>query len=69
MSGLRYNNCWSTLTPPPMVHDWVNKGFGISNCICATGHIKVPLIKNSRASCPGGRFPPSFVHQAIIITQ
>ena len=38
--------------------------------VSATGHIKdsVPLVKKSRASCPGGRFPPSFIHQVIIIT-
>ena len=37
--------------------DWVNKGLGMSSRVCGTGHIKdlVPLIKNSRASCPGGR--------------
>ena len=36
----------------------------------ATGHIKdpVPLIEKRRASCPGGRFRPSFIHQVIIIT-
>ena len=28
----------------------------------------LPLIEKSRASCPGGRFPPSFIHQVIIIT-
>ena len=35
-----------------------------------TGDIKDPmsLIEKSRASCPGGRFPPSFIHQVIIIT-
>ena len=26
------------------------------------------LLEKSRASCPGGRFPPSFIHQVIIIT-
>ena len=28
-------------------------------------HIKdpIPLVKMSRASCPGGRFPPSLIHQ------
>ena len=26
------------------------------------------LVKKSRASCPGGTFPPSFIHQVIIIT-
>ena len=37
---------------------------------CAAGHIKdpVPLFEKSRASCPSGRFPPSFIHQVIIIT-
>ena len=41
----------------------------MSSSVYATGHIKdpVPLIKR-RASCPGGRFPPSFIHQVIIIT-
>ena len=36
--------------------------------VSATGHIKdpVPFIKKSRVSCPGGRFPPSFIHQVII---
>ena len=29
----------------------------------------LPLIEKSRASCPGGRFPPSFIHQVIIITR
>ena len=35
-----------------------------------TGHIKdpVPLIKKRRGLSPGGRFPPSFIHQVIIIT-
>ena len=34
------------------------------------GHIKyrVPLIEKSRASCTGGRSPPSFSHLVIIIT-
>ena len=47
-----------------MVHDWVFKGL-----VCATGHIKDPchLSNKSRALCPGGRFPPSFI-QVIIIT-
>ena len=29
----------------------------------------VPLIKKSRASCPGGRFPHSFIYQVINITR
>ena len=38
--------------------------------VYATGHIKdpVPLIKKRRGLSPGGRFPPSFIHQVIIIT-
>ena len=38
--------------------------------VCASGHIKdpVPLIEKSSASCPGGRFPPSFIPRVIIIT-
>ena len=58
-------SCQSTLTFPPVVHDWVMKGIGMSSRVCATGHIKdpVPLIEKSRALCSGGRFPPSFIHQ------
>ena len=43
----------------------------MSSRVCATGHIQdpVPLVEKSRASCPGGRFPPSFFHQVIIITE
>ena len=55
-----------------MIYDWVIKGLGrpMSNRVCATGHIKypVPLIEKSRALCPGGRCPSSFIHQVIIIT-
>ena len=42
----------------------------MSSSLCATGHIKdpVPPIEKRRASCPGGRFPPSFIHQVIVIT-
>ena len=38
--------------------------------VYATGHIKdpVPLIAKRRELSPGGRFPPSFIHQVIIIT-
>ena len=38
--------------------------------VCATDHIKdpVPLIEMIRASCPGGRFFHTFIHQIIIIT-
>ena len=50
--------------------DWVIKGLGMSSRVYATGHIKdpVPLIKKRRGLSPGGRFPPSFIHQVIIIT-
>ena len=42
----------------------------MSSHVCATGHIQdpVPLIEKSRASCSCGRFPPSFIHQVIVIT-
>ena len=56
---------------PPVVPDWVIEGLGMSSLVFATGHIikdPVPLIKKSRASCPGGRFPPRLIHQVIIIT-
>ena len=38
--------------------------------VYATGHIKdpVPLVEKSRGLSPGGRFPPCFIHQVIIIT-
>ena len=55
---------------PPVLRDWVIKGFGMSSLVYATGHIKdpVPLVEKSRGLSPGGRFPPSFIHQVIIIT-
>ena len=39
----------------------------MSSRVCAIGHLKkfVPLIKKSRKSCPGGRFPPSFIDSLI----
>ena len=42
----------------------------MSSRVCATGHIKDPVqhVERSRASGPGGRFPPSLMHQIIIIT-
>ena len=51
-----------------VLQDWVNKGLGMSSRVCATGHRTDPgpLIEKSRALCPGGRFPPTFIHQVII---
>ena len=42
----------------------------MSSRVCAIGHIKdpVPLVEKSSASCPGGRFCPSFIHQVIMNT-
>ena len=55
---------------PPVLRDWVIKGLGMSSLVYATGHIKdpVPLIAKRTGLSPGGRFPPSFIHQVIIIT-
>ena len=55
---------------PPVLRDWVNKGLGMSSLAYATGHIKdpVPLIAKRRGLSPRDRFPPSFIHQVIIIT-
>ena len=53
---------------------WLPGHVGIRGNECAlvyaTGHIKdpVPLVEKSRGLSPGGRFPPSFIHQVIIIT-
>ena len=43
----------------------------MSSRVCVTGHIKdpMPLIEKIRGLSPGGRFPPSFIHQVIIITR
>ena len=48
--------------------NWVIKGLGMSSLVY--GHIKdpVPLIEKRRGLSPGGRFPPSFIHQVILIT-
>ena len=63
-------SCRSTLTPPPVFHDWVNKGLGMSNRghVCIFIKDPLPLIEKSRVSCPGGRFPPSFIHRVINIS-
>ena len=55
---------------PPVLRDWVIKGLGMSSLVYATEHIKdpVPLTAKRRGLSPGGRFPPSFIHQVIIIT-
>ena len=55
---------------PPVLWDWEIKGLGMSSLVYATGHIKdpVPLIAKRRGLSPGGRFPPSFIHQVIIAT-
>ena len=55
---------------PPLLRDWVIKGLGMSSLVYATGQIKdpVPLIERRWGLSPGGRFPPSFIHQVIIIT-
>ena len=55
---------------PPVLRDWVIKGLSMYSRVYATGHIKdpVPLIEKRRGLSPGGRFPPSFIHQVIIIT-
>ena len=56
---------------PPVLRDWEIKGLGMSSLVYVTGHIKdpVPLIAKRRGLSPGGRFPPSFIHQVIIITR
>ena len=38
--------------------------------LCDWAYIKdpVPLVGKRRGLSPGGRFPPSFIHQVIIIT-
>ena len=55
---------------PPVLRDWVVNGLGMSSLVYATGHTKdpVPLIEKRRGLSPDGRFPPSFIHQVIIIT-
>ena len=54
----------------PLLRDWVTKGLGMSSLVYSTEHIKdpVPFIEKRRGLSPGGRFPPNFIHQVIIIT-
>ena len=56
--------------PPSAPRLGIIKGLGMSSLVYATGHIKdpVPLVEKRRGLSPGGRFPPSFIHQVIIIT-
>ena len=55
---------------PPVLRDWVIKGLGMYSLVYVTGHIKdpMPLIEKRRGLFPGGWFPPSSIHQVIIIT-
>ena len=55
---------------PAVLRNSVIKGLGMSSLVYATRHIKDPvsLIAKRRGLSPGGRFPPSFLHQVIIIT-
>ena len=57
------------LTPSSAYLD-IDKGLCMYSRVWPSGRIKdpVPLIEMSRASCPGGRLPPSFIHQVILIT-
>ena len=52
---------------PPVVHDWVIKRLGMYTHVLATEHMTgpVPLVEKTRASCPGGRLPPSFTYLAV----
>ena len=59
------------LSPQWSMSAWVilNTYRPISSRVCATWHIRDPVSlieKSTHASCPGGRFPPSFIHQVII---
>ena len=51
------------LVPPPSA-----PRLGNQSLVYVTGHIKdpVPLIEKRRGLSPGGRFPPSFIHQVSL---
>ena len=53
-----------------VVYDCLNKGVGMPSHVYATGYVKypVPLVKKSRASCRGGRFPLSYIQQVVSMT-
>ena len=63
--------CQSSFPPTPQwsITVIIIKGLGISSHVCATVRNKRSraLIEKSRALCPGGRFPSSFIHQVIIV--
>ena len=50
--------------PPPVLHDWVIEGLGMYSRIKDPIKDPVPLIEKGRGLSPGGRFPPSFIHQS-----
>ena len=73
-TGRRFEcaTCQSTLTSLPSGPWLVNqRPWYVQQCLCDWAYIKypVPLIEKSRPSCPGGRFPSSFILQVIIITR
>ena len=69
-NGPSYSLVPEHLDFPPVVHDWVIKGLGMSSRVCVTGQIKdpMPLIEKSRAMCFGGRKQLfSHVDQLLIV--
>ena len=69
------DRCLSVRVPPAELNisvfpPLVIKGLGLPSFVYATGHIidPLPLIEKRRGLSPGGWFPPSFIHQVIIIT-
>ena len=68
VAGIR-PSCEKSSTLPgvqALVHNCLFiKGLGVSIRVYATGHIKdsMSLVEKSRALCPDGRFPSSFIYQ------
>ena len=60
LTGRRFKSalCRNTLTFPPVVHDWVTKGLGMSSCVCATGrpHPRPPPPTSNYRVPPAHRF-------------
>ena len=62
--------CFRFIQPTCSYITWVIKGPGMSSPVVSVrlGRKKIPCHLSKREGSPSGGFPPSFIHQVIIIT-
>ena len=64
-----YIYIYHTHTHRPVLHDWCNKGCGMSYPVCGMVHIKEPLLLIDKSSlCGSSRFPFSLSEWSLTIS-